>query len=180
MDYPTKIEKTKELLTLLYNDDVSSINNLNLNNRDFFTVISHAVDNLYVVGYQLTKTKCGGIVLDPNPQLTPKGFEYLYPPKQELPAHQNSYTFHAPVTGSVIGDNGTINNNNFEVELSKLKTFINDNLTTVDKHEAEELVTIIEKKEVKEGMLRKFENLFERYPGLFELVNLSISAISLF
>ncbi|EDP68589.1 hypothetical protein CAT7_04964 [Carnobacterium sp. AT7] len=104
-----------------------------------------------------------GFDLHPTTYVTRAGKQFIEGKENSsTPTHQ--YNIQS-VSGANFGENGSVTIN-YGASLSDIQTFIESTVDIDDKSEANELVNTLEKEPITPGLLKRFDNLLVKYPGL--------------
>ncbi|MDT2557053.1 hypothetical protein P7D63_20425 [Enterococcus raffinosus] len=176
MNYEQEQQYLKEVLSKLKEAGSIQFSDFNMSSSEYCRVMETALENEYVSGVNISGSSGrGGIVHDKEARLTTKGNSFLDSKTQTNPGTTN-ITFNAPAEfhGSALGSGNTITNS-FNSSLSELKEFIAGELSGEDQATANEIVEIIETKEIKPGIFTRFAGLFDKHPGLVKSVGSAVA-----
>ncbi|WP_251868026.1 hypothetical protein [Enterococcus malodoratus] len=170
MNYVTRKEKTLEILEQLYEHGEIVEKTLELSTVEFADLLESAADDGLITGQKIIKTKDSSVVWHDKVKLTDKGAELIKPsPKKEEAISSTTYNFNnGDFRGSGFGNNLTINNN-WNASIEELKDYI-ASLSPEEQKTGNEIVEIIESKDIKPGVLSKFANFIEKHPKLVNMI----------
>ncbi|MGD6964514.1 hypothetical protein ACQCVB_20125 [Fictibacillus phosphorivorans] len=161
-------EQIRMLLNKVKADDLTSEPLPGMTQERYFSLIEDCERNGYISTFmrQIVFRYMGGGELADGIALTKKGHDFLdnKDRNQTIPLTQQ---FHIQtVSNSNFGNHGTINNN-YGIQIDDLLKFIEKNVDVSDQAQARELIeTIQHETELKPGVLKRFDTLLEKYPGL--------------
>lgn len=170
MNYVTRKEKTLEILNQLYEHGKIVEESLEINTAEFADLLESAADDGLITGQKIIKTKDSSVVWHDKVKLTDKGAELIKPsPKKEEVLSSTTFNFNnGDFRGSGFGNNLTINNN-WNAAIEELKDYI-AGLSPEEQKTGNEIIEIIESKDIKPGKLSRFAGFIEKHPKLVNMI----------
>lgn len=159
----------KHLLTEIDNDSFEENNILPELGRDKVMRMLYDCEKQGFISHSSSKQKLvtgfmdGNFMLHPTTYVTRQGRHFLEG-KENSSTPTNQYNIHS-VSGANFGDHGSITIN-YGASISDIQSFIESNIAPEDKAEATELVNTLEKNPITPGILKRFDNVLVKYPGL--------------
>ncbi|HDP1353505.1 TPA: hypothetical protein P5Y35_001318 [Enterococcus faecalis] len=137
------------------------------------SVIETAINEDFVNNMKLNKHKSGTLLLDNGGILTTKGYDFIEGISNEPVPNQVFHIHDSQIQGNNFGHNSSITNN-FGPSIDELRKLIQD-LDPADQETAQEIVEIIENKDIKPGIFSRFTNFFETHPSFVTAVGKSVT-----
>lgn len=162
-------ENLRHLLTAIDNESFDENNILPDFSRDKVMRMLNDCENQGFISHASTKQKIvigfmdGNFMLQPTTYVTRQGRQFIEG-KENPPTPTHQYNIQS-VSGANFGENGSVTINH-GASLSDIQTFIESTVDVDDKSEATELVNTLEKEPITPGLLKRFDNLLVKYPGL--------------
>lgn len=172
MDYAKKQAKRIEILKQLYDTGKIDEKSLGLDYPIFTQLLEEIQEDGHISGAKFAKSKTSLTVWHDNVRLSDKGAQ-LVNPTEEKEITSTTFNFHGgDFRGAGFGSNITINNK-WDESLDELKNYIND-LDQEEKIIGNEMVKIIESKDIKPGIFSRFAGFLEKHPNVVSLAGKAI------
>jgi hypothetical protein len=159
-------DQIKEVLNLVKKGELTSEPLPGMREEAYFSLIEDCESMGYIKTFmtQIVYRYMGGGHLANEIVLTKKGHDFLDGKEQSATGGQHYHI--GTVTNSNVGNNGVVNNT-YGISVDEVIKLIEQTVALEDRDEAKEIVaTIQEEPELKPGMLKRFDTVLEKYPGL--------------
>ena len=172
MDYLTLEKKIKEIFGQLYETGKIDYSKLDLSRNEYAKILEVAQNEGYIMGVKITKTKTYHVVWEDDARLTQKGVDFIHPNRTGTQSTNNFHFHNGDFRGAGFGSDITITNN-WSNSLDDLKDYVST-LSNEELDTGNELVNIVEKGELKEGIFSRFVTFFEKHPNVVGLIGKAI------
>lgn len=170
-------EQIRTLLNLVKNGTLTNEPIPGMTSEQYFALIEDCERNGYISTYMkkiVYRFMGGDGDIADGIVLTKTGHDFLEN-KTETPTISQQFNFQS-VSQSNIGNNGTVNIYQ-QVKMDELISYIKENINAPDQAEAQEVVSTLQSEGMKPGVLKKFDSLLEKYPGLTAAVSSVVMTI---
>lgn len=162
-------ENLRHLLTAIENENFDENNILPELSRDKVMRMLNDCENQGFISHASTKQKIvmglmnGSFALQPSTYVTLQGRQFIEG-KENSPTPTHQYNIHN-VSGANFGEHGSVTIN-YGASLSDIQSFIESDIIASDRPAAAALVDTLEKEPITPGLLKRFDKLLVKYPGL--------------
>lgn len=178
MNYDTKQEIKRKVLKQFYDTGKIDKSLSELNQAEYAYLLKELQDDNFISGIEFTNTKTTPVFWYDKARLTDKGAKFINPPKEKVASTTVFNIQNGDMRGSTFGNNNVVTNN-WSSSIKDLKDFITT-LSTEDQKTGNEIVEIIEKKEIKPGVFNKFTDFLEKHPNVVGMIgNAVVWALSM-
>ncbi len=161
-------EQIKMLLTRVLNNSLSNEPLPGMTEEQYFALIEDCERNGYISTYMkqiVYRYMDGGDIAD-GITLTKSGHDFLEGNDADTSSPTIGQQFNiGTASNSNFGNYGTVTNN-FGITIEDLFKFIEEKIEPNDQEEAKEVLEVVQKtEELKPGVLKRFDNLLQKYPN---------------